>query len=99
MLAAALKAPDAGIDTGAPADPAAQKKGVRKTVYDKGSSMVNSEAGSDALDVASYFTPPLASTGLGLAMYMGRRGREVSLPRMSEMEIIFDAPVKIAAQR
>ncbi len=99
MLAAALQAPDAGTETGAPADPSVQKKSVRKTVYDKGSSMVKSEAGSDAMEVASYFTPPLASTGLGLAMYMGRRGREVSLPRMSEMEIIFDAPVKIAAQR
>ena len=98
ILAASLQAPDAGKDAAASGTPqATEKRGLKKTVYDKGSAMVDSEAGSDAMDVASYFTPPLANTGVGMAMYMGRHGREVSLPRFSEIEIIFNAPVKIAA--
>lgn len=99
ILAASLKAPDAGPDAAASGAPQATgKRALRKTVYDKGAAMVDSEAGSDAMDVASYFTPPLASTGVGMAMYLGRHGREVSLPRFSEIEVIFNAPVKIAAQ-
>lgn len=99
ILAASLKAPDAGKDAAPPGTPQpTEKRGLKRTVSDKGSSMVNSQAGSDAMDVASYFTPPLASTGVGMALYMGRHGREVSLPRFSEIEVIFNAPVKITAQ-
>ncbi|HVP44746.1 MAG TPA: hypothetical protein VMS96_15050 [Terriglobales bacterium] len=74
-------------------------RGAKQTMKDFGVGLASQQVADEVVELATHAVAPYVSIPLGLAMFMGGHGRDVSLPRYSELEIVFGRPMPIGGGR
>jgi len=70
-------------------------RGAKQTMKDFGVSLVSQQVADEVVELATHAVAPYVSIPMGLAMFLGGHGRDVELPRYTELEIVFGRPMPI----
>lgn len=72
-----------------------QGRGPKQTMKDFGVSLVSQQVADEVVELATHAVAPYVSIPMGLAMFLGGHGHDVSLARYSELEIVMGRPMPI----
>ncbi len=70
-------------------------RGAKQTMKDFGVSLVSQQVADEVVELATHAVAPYVSIPMGLAMFLGGHGHDVSLARYSELEIVMGRPMPI----
>ena len=70
-------------------------RGAKQTMKDFGVGLFSQQVADEVVELATHAVAPYVSIPMGLAMFMGGHGHDVSLPRFSELEIVMGRPMPI----
>ncbi|MBZ5646509.1 MAG: hypothetical protein LAN37_04720 [Acidobacteriia bacterium] len=70
-------------------------RGAKQTMKDFGVGLVSQQVIDEVVELATHAVAPYVSIPMGLAMFLGGHGRDVELPRYTELEIVFGRPMPI----
>ena len=70
-------------------------RGAKQTMKDFGVGLLSQQVADEVVELATHAVAPYVSIPMGLAMFLGGHGHDVSLARYSELEIVFGRPMPI----
>lgn len=70
-------------------------RGAKQTMKDFGVSLVSQQVADEVVELATHAVAPYVSIPMGLAMFLGGHGHDVTLARYSELEIVMGRPMPI----
>ena len=70
-------------------------RGAKQAMKDFGVGLVSQQVADEVVELATHAVAPYVSIPMGLAMFLGGHGRDVELPRYTELEIVFGRPMPI----
>ncbi len=70
-------------------------RGAKQTMKDFGVSLVSQQVADEVIEIATHAVAPYVSIPMGLAMFLGGHGHDVSLARYSELEIVMGRAMPI----
>ncbi len=70
-------------------------RGAKQTMKDFTVSLASQQVADEIVELATHAVAPYVSIPMGLAMFLGGHGRDVELPRYTELEIVFGRPMPI----
>ncbi len=70
-------------------------RGAKQTAKDFAVGLASQQVADEVVEIATHAVAPYVSIPLGLAMFLGGHGHDVSLARYSELEIAFGRPMPI----
>ncbi len=70
-------------------------RGAKQTMKDFGVSLVSQQVADEVVELGTHAIAPYVSIPMGLAMFLGGHGHDVTLARYSELEIVMGRPMPI----
>ena len=74
-------------------------RGVKKTLGALGLGIATDQVVDEAVEMAMHAAGPYVGLGTGLFLFLGKHGNDVTLPRYTEMEVVFERPLTIPVEK
>ena len=74
-------------------------RGVKKTLGALGIGIATEQVVDEAVELALHAAGPYVGLGTGLFLFLGKHGNDVTLPRYTEPQVVFDRPLTVPVEK